>query len=49
MEENKSGLMKALFEDDNSKDEINQITEKIIGCAYTSFKQIGLRVFRRSL
>ncbi len=34
MEEDKSRLIKALFEEDDSKDEINLITEKIIGCAY---------------
>ena len=33
--------MKALFEDDNSKDEINSITEKIIGCAYKTTNELG--------
>lgn len=41
MEENKSNLLKALFEDDDSKDEINRITEKIIGCAYKVSNELG--------
>jgi len=39
-EEDKSSLLKALFEDD-SKNEINQITEKIIGCAYKVSNELG--------
>lgn len=41
MEENKSGLLKTLFEDDDSKDKINLITEKIIGCAYKVANELG--------
>lgn len=41
MEEDKSNLLKALFENDNSKDAINQITEKIIGCAYEVSNELG--------
>lgn len=37
---NQSGLLKSLFEDD-SKDEINRITEKIIGCAYKVANELG--------
>lgn len=33
--------MQALFEEDNSKEEINQITEKIIGCAYKIANELG--------
>lgn len=40
-EDNKSELLKALFEDNNSKDEINKITEKIIGCAYKVANELG--------
>lgn len=40
-EDNKSGLLNALFEDDLSKDEINRITEKIIGCAYKVSNELG--------
>ena len=39
--DNKSGLLKALFEDEPSKDEINRITEKIIGCAYKVANELG--------
>ena len=41
MEKDKPNLLKALFEDDNSKDEINSITEKIIGCAYKTTNELG--------
>ncbi len=41
MEEDKSGLLKSLFENDGSKDEINRITEKIIGCAYKVANELG--------
>jgi hypothetical protein len=41
MEENKSNLIKALFEQDDVKDEINLITEKIIGCAYKVSNALG--------
>lgn len=41
MKEDKSGLLKALFETDESKDEINRITEKIIGCAYKVSNELG--------
>ncbi|MEJ7701524.1 MAG: GxxExxY protein [Pyrinomonadaceae bacterium] len=41
MEEDKSRLIKALFEQDDSKDEINLITEKIIGCAYKVSNELG--------
>ncbi len=37
----KSDLIKALFEKDDSKDEINLITEKIIGCAYKIMNELG--------
>ena len=36
----KSDLLKVLFED-NSKDKINLITEKIIGCAYKVSNELG--------
>lgn len=39
-EDNKSDLLKVLFEGD-SKDEINRITEKIIGCAYEVSNELG--------
>ncbi len=41
MEEDKSRLIKALFEEDDSKDEINSITEKIIGSAYKVANELG--------
>jgi GxxExxY protein len=41
MEKDKSNLLKALFENDDSKDEINLITEKIIGCAYKISNELG--------
>jgi hypothetical protein len=41
MEEDQSGLLKTLFEDDDSKDEINRVTEKIIGCAYKVANELG--------
>jgi len=41
MEEDKSGLLKSLFENDDSKEEINRITEKIIGCAYKVANELG--------
>ncbi len=40
-ENNKSDLLKSLFETDDSKDEINRITEKIIGCAYKVANELG--------
>ncbi len=40
-EHNKSDLLKALFENDDSKDEINLITEKIIGSAYKVANELG--------
>jgi len=40
-EDNKSNLLKTLFETDDSKDEINRITEKIIGCAYKVANELG--------
>lgn len=40
MEENKSTLLEALFEKD-SFDEVNQITEKIIGSAYKVANELG--------
>jgi hypothetical protein len=40
-EDNKLGLLRALFEDNDSKDEINLITEKIIGCAYKVSNELG--------
>ena len=40
-EDNKSGLLKTLFENSDPKDEINQITEKIIGCAYKVSNELG--------
>ena len=40
-EDDKSDLLKSLFEDDVSKGEINRITEKIIGCAYKVANELG--------
>lgn len=40
-EEIKSNLLKVLFEEDDSKDQINLITEKIIGCAYKVSNELG--------
>ncbi len=40
MEEDKSNFLKSLFEND-SRDEINLITEKIIGCAYKVANELG--------
>ncbi len=40
-ENNKSDLLKSLFETDDSKAEINRITEKIIGCAYKVANELG--------
>jgi GxxExxY protein len=41
MENDKSNLLKALFEDSGSQDQINRITEKIIGCAYKVSNELG--------
>ena len=41
MEEDRSNLLKSLFEVDVSKNEINSITEKIIGCAYKVSNGLG--------
>ena len=53
MEEDKSGLLKSLFENDDSKEEINRITEKIIGCAYKVANELGCgfleKVYENSL
>ena len=39
--EGKNDLIKALFEKDDEKNEINSITEKIIGCAYKVMNGLG--------
>jgi hypothetical protein len=39
-EDNNSGLLKALFED-NLENKINLITEKIIGCSYKVSNELG--------
>ena len=41
MDENKTDLLKSLFEKDVSIDEINKITETIIGCAYKVGNALG--------
>jgi GxxExxY protein len=41
MKEDKSNLLKSLFEVDDPKSEINRITEKIIGCAYRVSNELG--------
>lgn len=41
MAENKSDLLKSLFEKDVSMEEINKITETIIGCAYKVGNELG--------
>jgi GxxExxY protein len=38
--DDKSVLLKSLFEND-SKDEVNEVTEKIIGCAYKVANELG--------
>ena len=38
---NKIGLLKSLFVQDDEKDRINEITEKIIGCAYKVMNELG--------
>jgi GxxExxY protein len=53
MEKDKSGLLKSLFETSNSADEINKITEIIIGCAYKVGNALGCgfleKVYENSL
>jgi GxxExxY protein len=41
MEKDKSNLLKSLFEKDNSMDEINKVTETVIGCAYKIGNALG--------
>ena len=41
MKEDKSDLLKSLFDSSNSADEINKITETIIGCAYKVGNALG--------
>lgn len=41
MDKDKSELLKSLFEKDNSMNEINKITETIIGCAYKVGNALG--------
>ncbi|MCU1290310.1 MAG: hypothetical protein JWN60_2539 [Acidobacteria bacterium] len=41
MEKDKSDFLKSLFEKDDSMDEINQLTETIIGCAYKIGNALG--------
>lgn len=46
-------MIKALFEQDSSREKINQITEKIIGCAYRVSNGLGCgfleKVYENSL
>ena len=39
--DDKIGLLKSLFVQDDEKDRINEITEKIIGCAYKVMNELG--------
>lgn len=41
MAENKSDLLKSLFEKDVSMEEVNKITETIIGCTYKVGNELG--------
>ena len=41
MDGNKSDLLKSLFEDDDKTNEINKITELIIGCSYKVGNTLG--------
>lgn len=41
MENDKSNLLNELFKNDDSKDEINLITQKIIGCGYKVANELG--------
>lgn len=41
MEEDRSNLIQKLFDKDESKNEINLLTEKIIGCAYKVSNHLG--------
>ena len=43
----KSNLMKSLFENDSELDEINKLTEKIIGCAYKVSNELGCGFLER--
>lgn len=53
MENNKSSLLQSLFEDDKNQENINLITEKIIGCAYMVANNLGCgfleKVYENSL
>lgn len=53
MDEDKSNLLKALFDSDESKDSLNKITETIIGCAYKVGNSLGCgfleKVYENSL
>ena len=40
-DEDNLNLLQKLFENDDSKDEINRITEKIIGCAFSVSNVLG--------
>lgn len=40
-EDNKPNLLNSLFETNDSKDEINCVTEKIIGCSYKAANELG--------
>lgn len=39
--DDKIGLLKSLFVQDNAAEHINEITEKIIGCAYKVMNELG--------
>lgn len=45
--DDKTDLIKALFEEDGGKDKINSITEKIIGCAYKVMNELGCGFFEK--
>ncbi len=47
MEEDKTDLLKSLFERDEPTDEINKITEKIIGSAYKVGNALGCRFLEK--
>lgn len=53
MENNKSSLLQSLFENDQKQEQINLITEKIIGCAYKVANNLGCgfleKVYENSL
>lgn len=43
----KNDLISALFEDDDGKDKINEITEEIIGCSYKVMNELGCGFFEK--